>query len=548
MCIVLLVDSDRYQSKQGFVFLSVKMPTTSKGKTSKTHSSDGLSDAQRKMERVHSEIPFPVQKRLSLADFPGCETDISKIDLKAIRAHFEREGRLSRDFLKFILTQATKKFKELPNIVKINSPICIVGDIHGQYYDLLQLLDIGKWCPAAKYLFLGDYVDRGTFGVECFLTLALLYLQYPEHIMMLRGNHESAHMTKHFNFCTEVCCKYDEEIYEMFLECFYSLPLCAVVDKKMFCVHGGISPKARSLSDISKIFRFVEYEPDTALDDLLWSDPAPDGYPSSTRFIPNTQRGTASFFGRAAMREFLSRNHLLCIIRGHEVEEKGFRMRKVLPGSAFPPCITVFSAPAYCDLYANKAAFLDVGRKHLHVRTFDASPHPYVLPSFQNVLSWSFPFVVENMYTLLRTLYTTSEEVLGEEEVASGEKEAVARRIRVIRKKIAAVAMMQQMAKTLREENQAILQLKGLASGRLPRGLLRKGPAAIREALSKFQTVAVSDRMNEMSPRVDESEFKKMEEELATEGALTVKKVEEPFDPLAQKLSLLWTRVGTKDE
>ena len=160
--------------------------------------------------------------------------------------------------------------------MKIDEPVVLVGDIHGQYYDVIHMLEKAGSPAEINYLFLGDYVDRGIYGTEVMLLLLSLKLNYPTSIVLLRGNHESRSMTENFTFRQEVIDRYDEQTYEIFLEVFNSLPIACVVDGKYLAIHGGISPEITKIEEINKIDRFQEVPLDGAFCDLLWADPMKD--------------------------------------------------------------------------------------------------------------------------------------------------------------------------------------------------------------------------------------------------------------------------------
>ena len=244
------------------------------------------------------------------------------------------------------------------NIIQVNDPITVVGDIHGQYYDLLKLLNVGGDPESTKYLFVGDYVDRGCFSVEVMLLLCALKIRYKETLFMLRGNHECRQMTASFNFKEECLVKYDQEIYDMFMDLFEALPISGIINGKFITFHGGISPELKTLEDLNKLNRFTEPPKKGLLCDILWSDPIDhnEGRLEDT-FIRNEQRGCSYVFGAEALTKFLQANKLLSCVRAHEVQLDGFKMYN-WRNKNFPQIITIFSAPNYCDSYNNKGAII----------------------------------------------------------------------------------------------------------------------------------------------------------------------------------------------
>lgn len=196
-------------------------------------------------------------------------------------------------------------------------------------------------------------------------------------------------MTKAFQFKLECEKKYTSKaLYKACMYAFDSLPVCGLVDSRFLCMHGGLSPDINKLSDIEKHDRFKETPSSGPFCDLLWSDPREDFDEISDDqkdFIPNTIRGCSYFFSYYACREFLLRNNLLSIIRGHEVQKDGVRFFRTSSRTKFPVLISLFSAPNYCDTYNNVAAILKIdANQQLNVVHIEAHSHPFVLPNYEN--------------------------------------------------------------------------------------------------------------------------------------------------------------------
>jgi len=170
-----------------------------------------------------------------------------------------------------------------------------------------------------NYLFLGDYVDRGIYGVECMILLMAIKITYPNKVVLLRGNHESRNMTENFTFREECISRYDMDIYNIMMELFDAMPLSCIVDGKYFAMHGGISPQLSKLDQIDKINRFQEVPLDGLFCDLLWSDPLSDELANTKEYVDNEERECSFLFGKKPAKKLLEANNLMTIVRGHQV-------------------------------------------------------------------------------------------------------------------------------------------------------------------------------------------------------------------------------------
>ena len=214
------------------------------------------------------------------------------------------------------LKQCCEKFKELmieeSNVQPVSAPVTLCGDIHGQFYDLLELFWIGGEIPDTNYIFIGDFVDRGYNSVETFELLMCYKIKYPSHITLLRGNHESRQVTMVYGFLDEIIRKYgNSNPWTYFMEVFDLLPLAAIIENKVLCVHGGLSPLIRTIDQIRTIKRNVEIPHDGAFCDLMWSDP------DNIETWVMSNRGAGWLFGSQVTKEFNHINGLELIARAH---------------------------------------------------------------------------------------------------------------------------------------------------------------------------------------------------------------------------------------
>jgi serine/threonine-protein phosphatase 2B catalytic subunit len=461
-------------------------------------------------ERVVKDVQAPAMG-IPTEDQFFSRQDRSKPDIAFLKNHFYREGRLSEEQALYILERGTEVLRAESNVLQVDAPITVCGDIHGQYYDLMKLFEVGGSPADTRYLFLGDYVDRGYFSIECVLYLWSLKIWYPETLFLLRGNHECRHLTDYFTFKLECKHKYSERIYDACMDSFCALPLAAVMNKQFLCIHGGLSPELVTLDDIRAIDRFCEPPTRGLMCDILWADPVEDfGQEKTTdSFLHNHVRGCSYFFTYQAACQFLERNNLLSIIRAHEAQDAGYRMYRKTKSTGFPSVMTIFSAPNYLDVYNNKAAVLKYESNVMNIRQFNCTPHPYWLPNFMDVFTWSLPFVGEKITDMLvAVLNTCSKEELEEE---NSEDEAImspttrseesAERRKVIKNKILAVGRMARVFALLREESEKVSELKSVSgSSKLPYGTLASGSEGIKDAITGFEDARKSDIENERLP------------------------------------------------
>ncbi|KAJ3445605.1 serine/threonine-protein phosphatase pp2a-related [Anaeramoeba flamelloides] len=249
--------------------------------------------------------------------------------------------------------QLCEKAKEIflkeGNVVNITAPIIIVGDTHGQYPDLLHIFSKHGSVPDKKYLFLGDYVDRGSFSVETITLLIATKVRYPDRITLLRGNHESQQTTKVYGFYQECLDRYGNiSVWRIFTDMFEYLPIAGIINNSILAIHGGLSPDIEKVKDIRTLDRFKDIPFFGPLCDLMWSDPDErDGFNQSFR-------GAGYTFGENISKSFLKNNKLSLIVRAHQLIQEGFNLNHS------EQVVTIFSAPNYCGTVNNLGSIMKI--------------------------------------------------------------------------------------------------------------------------------------------------------------------------------------------
>lgn len=232
--------------------------------------------------------------------------------------------------------------------------LTVVGDVHGQLADVLTIFRLnGMPSESRRYIFNGDFVDRGSHGVEVALLLFALKLVDKHSLYLNRGNHECRRMNERYSFEDEVRRKYGPKLYEAMQSAFCLLPLATVVEHRIFITHGGLFREHGVTLDQLKQIDHVQQPPrhsqdllEQCFEDMLWSDPR------SIQGTVESTRGAGVHFGADVTKDFLRRNGLTMLIRSHEVKDKGYEVAHDYS------LITVFSASRYCGKRNNFGAFV----------------------------------------------------------------------------------------------------------------------------------------------------------------------------------------------
>ncbi|WVW83224.1 hypothetical protein I302_105242 [Kwoniella bestiolae CBS 10118] len=227
-----------------------------------------------------------------------------------------------------VCAAAREVFLSQPTLIELSPPVKIVGDVHGQYADLIRMFEMCGFPPSANYLFLGDYVDRGKQSLETILLLLCYKIKYPENFFLLRGNHECANVTRVYGFYDECKRRTNIKTWKTFIDVFNALPIASIVASKIFCVHGGLSPSLKSMDDIRRIQRPTDWE--------------------------DNERGVSFCYGKSVINAFLATHDMDLICRAHMVVEDGYEFYNDRT------LVTVFSAPNYCGEFDNFGAVMSV--------------------------------------------------------------------------------------------------------------------------------------------------------------------------------------------
>ena len=260
---------------------------------------------------------------------------------------------LNMNDIQNICLSSTEIFKNEQSLLKISSPCIIVGDIHGQILDLFRIINDFGLPITRKYLFLGDLIDRGEFSIETVLIVLLMKIIWPNNVFLIRGNHEFRFLSSQGGFLDQIIdLYYGDELYEYFMNTFSYIPFSCLIDGTILCVHGGIGPSLKTISQLESIPRPILNYCNEIVDSLIWSDPT-----NEILFYEQSTRGTGFLYGIIALTDFLKSNNLTKLIRGHECINEGC---KIMFNEQL---YTVFSASNYCNIIQNQSAVLEIINK-----------------------------------------------------------------------------------------------------------------------------------------------------------------------------------------
>ena len=270
---------------------------------------------------------------------------------KARRGSICQELNIKEDECNYVIDKAYGILEKEESLLKISAPLYICGDIHGQYYDLLRVFDILKYPPQSTFLFLGDYVDRGKQSLECLLLLLCLKIKYPDKIFLLRGNHECEALNKMYGFFDECKRRLSIKCFKKIIALFNIMPISALINENILCMHGGLSKDLQNIEQINKILRPTDIPNEGLLCDILWSDPNE----SLNEDFGSNERNISVTFSKDVVKNFLEKNNLDLICRAHQVVEEGFEF------FADMKLVTIFTAPNYMGEFDNNGGILEVG-------------------------------------------------------------------------------------------------------------------------------------------------------------------------------------------
>lgn len=271
---------------------------------------------------------------------------------------------VSLENFEYIINLSYNIFKKEPNVIHTKSPITLLGDVHGDFEDVLEIFEIFGTPPEGRYVFIGDFVDRGPKSVHTLALLLCYKIKYPEDFILIRGNHEGTNLTYVFGFYREMIKRYgDIHLFHQCIEMFTTLPLAIIIDNNILSIHGGLSAKLETIEQLNSIDREtpdtgMTINKDMILKDILWNDPT--RYPG---IQPSNREGGLTW-GPDITERFCSKNGIKLIVRGHESISSGYRW------DHNGRVLTIFSSPYYNNEFHEGAALEIISPEKLEITMF----------------------------------------------------------------------------------------------------------------------------------------------------------------------------------
>ena len=286
------------------------------------------------------------------------EVNVDNILGKLLKAIGNKPGislNLKEEEITYLIEKSLNLIKKENILIELKPPIKICGDIFGQFYDLLRIFGHVGYPGKNKYLFLGNYVDYGKQSIETICLLLSYKIKFPDKLFLLRGNHESSKENILYGFYDECKRRYNVNIWKKFTNLFNYFPIAAIIEENIFCIHGGLCPELKDPKDILKISRPTEIPDEGFLCDLLWSDPDKDVLEFDKNCkddILGNKINKGVIFGEKVVENFIKKNNLDLIVRGHEIVDNGYEF------FASRQLITLFSAGNFKGEFDNSSGTL----------------------------------------------------------------------------------------------------------------------------------------------------------------------------------------------
>lgn len=256
---------------------------------------------------------------------------------------------LFEDEIKELCLVATEIFLTEPSLLEIEAPVKVASNIHGHFDELLDIFDVCGYPGESRYLFLGDYVDKGRQSLECICLLLAFKIKFRDQVFILRGNHECSSTNRIYGFYDECKTRYNVKLWTHFARCFNALPFAAVIEDKVFCVHGGLSPELKSVEKIKQIKRPTDIPDSGLICDLLWGE-----LDLNLEYWDSNSVGASYSFGHMLIKHFLSSNNFSLLIIASKFQFSGYDYSPSIQ------TLQLFSIPNYCQTLQNIGAVLSI--------------------------------------------------------------------------------------------------------------------------------------------------------------------------------------------